>query len=341
MELKDLLESFRKESIIVKGKKLEAEPWREEKKKVFEIYRPKFLNPNDLTKSEMEAFLRFDVNKSWTGLERRGIEALTDFEKFKRTIQFLLREDIDIKERIEKVVNSEGEFHVKGMGKNLATCILHICYPEKYGVLNNVVDDALEKIGRAPEDKWGESFGDWYWRINESLIGIAKELNTDLMEVDCLMYYLSRKEIKKEEKVEIEAESISEDKVLRPLIVEKLNELFPKYKLFVDEDGGDGINYYMEGAGRCDILCTDKDSRDLIILELKKGRSGDEVVGQVQKYIGWAMENLCEKGQNVKGVIIVKEVDEKLRLAVLPVKNLISIKEYSMNITLQDISPSR
>jgi len=58
-----------------------------------------------------------------------------------------------------------------------------------------------------------------------------------------------------------------------------------------------------------------KDKRELLVLELKKGRASDVVVGQILRYIGYAMQELAENGQRVKGVIIALEDDQKLRRA--------------------------
>lgn len=337
MELKKLLEDFRGEGIEIKGKKFQANEWINERKKAHEKYKLKFLNIGELTKDEVMGFLSFDNNKSWTGLERRGVEALKDFDKFKKTLKFLLDESVDIKDRIQRIVSSsKGDFHIKGMGRNFTTAILHVCYPEKYGVFNNVVEEALEKIGRSPEYEWGWGWGSWYVETNKKLKEIAKELGTNLTEVDCLMYYISSIGERPPEGEGIEAKVPSEDEVLRPLVVENLDKLFPSFELFEDEDGNKGVDYSIPGAGRADIICIDKDSGDLVIIELKKGRSGEVAVGQLLKYIGGSMESLCEKDQRARGIIIVKEVDEKLRLAVLPIKNLISLKIYDIGVKLQD-----
>ena len=65
-------------------------------------------------------------------------------------------------------------------------------------------------------------------------------------------------------------------------------------------------------VGEIDILCSDIND-DLVIIELKKGPSADKCVGQIAKYIGWAEEKHPEK--KVKGIIIARSMDEKLRLA--------------------------
>jgi hypothetical protein len=68
------------------------------------------------------------------------------------------------------------------------------------------------------------------------------------------------------------------------------------------------------GVGRSDLICED-DKGALVVMELKRGRSSDEVVGQVLRYIGFVRENVATKGQDVRGCIVTGDYDESLRLA--------------------------
>jgi hypothetical protein len=54
---------------------------------------------------------------------------------------------------------------------------------------------------------------------------------------------------------------------------------------------------------------------DLVVIELKKGRAADKVFGQICRYIGCIKEDHAEDGENVRGYIIGRQVDEKLRYA--------------------------
>ena len=51
------------------------------------------------------------------------------------------------------------------------------------------------------------------------------------------------------------------------------------------------------------------------MLELKRGRASDVVVGQVLRYIGYVKEEVAEADQTVEGVIIALEDDQRLRWA--------------------------
>jgi restriction system protein len=48
------------------------------------------------------------------------------------------------------------------------------------------------------------------------------------------------------------------------------------------------------------------------VIELKNGRSSDQVIGQTLRYMGWVKDELCKDGQAVKGRIICRDSDLKL-----------------------------
>ena len=86
-------------------------------------------------------------------------------------------------------------------------------------------------------------------------------------------------------------------------------------------------------TGPLDILAISKDKKELLVVELKKGRVSDNVVGQIQRYMGYVKEELAEEGQIVKGVIIGLDDDLKIRRA-LSVASNIEFYRYQVNFTL-------
>jgi hypothetical protein len=72
---------------------------------------------------------------------------------------------------------------------------------------------------------------------------------------------------------------------------------------------------YPAGPWSIDFLAVDEQTNDLVVIELKRGKTSDAAVGQLLRYIAWVEENLAEKGQNVRGILIVHEVDEALKYA--------------------------
>lgn len=59
------------------------------------------------------------------------------------------------------------------------------------------------------------------------------------------------------------------------------------------------------------------------------------MVGQVLRYMGWVKENLAKEKDNVKGLIICKEADEKLSYSLKAIPNCdIAVKRYRIDFQL-------
>lgn len=98
-------------------------------------------------------------------------------------------------------------------------------------------------------------------------------------------------------------------------------ELGREYDIFEDEGQKVGQQYPTD-TGPMDILAISKDKKRLLVVELKKGRASDAVVGQVLRYMGFVKEELAEAGQSVSGIIIAQEDDQRIRRALAVVPNI-------------------
>jgi hypothetical protein len=86
-------------------------------------------------------------------------------------------------------------------------------------------------------------------------------------------------------------------------------------QIWHDASGGSG-HQYQTPVGRPDFVCIDPTTNALVVVELKRGRPSDKVVGQVARYIGWVRVHLAEPGQAVEGLIVAHETDDQLAYAV-------------------------
>lgn len=111
----------------------------------------------------------------------------------------------------------------------------------------------------------------------------------------------------------------------------KKTDLGKEYDIY-EEDGILIGQQYQSDTGPIDILAISKDKKTLLVVELKKGRVSDNVVGQIQRYMGFVKEDLAEN-QNVKGVIIGHDDDVKIQRA-LSVTNNIEFYKYKVNFKL-------
>lgn len=87
-----------------------------------------------------------------------------------------------------------------------------------------------------------------------------------------------------------------------------------KYDIY-EENGVMAGQQYLTDTGPIDILAISKDKKTLLVIELKKGRPSDVVVGQILRYMGYVKDELAEEGQEVRGAIIALEEDLRLRQA--------------------------
>lgn len=89
-----------------------------------------------------------------------------------------------------------------------------------------------------------------------------------------------------------------------------------------EEDGDMVGQQYPTDTGPMDVLAIKKDKTELLVVELKKGRASDVVVGQTLRYMGFAAQELAEPNQKVRGVIIALEDDQRIRRALAVTPNI-------------------
>ena len=98
-------------------------------------------------------------------------------------------------------------------------------------------------------------------------------------------------------------------------------ELSKKYDLVTDE-GVIVAQQYQSDTGPIDILAISKDKKEYLVVELKKGRTSDVVVGQTLRYMGFVKNELATNGESVRGVVIALEDDLRLRNALSMVTSI-------------------
>ena len=132
-----------------------------------------------------------------------------------------------------------------------------------------------------------------------------------------------------EDKVEFEMEKQLESFLIANW---KQTELGKNYDIL--EENGEIIGQqYRTDTGPIDILAISKDKKELLVVELKKGRPSDSVVGQIQRYMGFVLEEVVEKSQTVRGVIIGLGADKRIKRA-LSVTNNIQFYRYEISFKL-------
>ncbi len=120
---------------------------------------------------------------------------------------------------------------------------------------------------------------------------------------------------------------------LEDFLVENWNntELAKNYNIYEDDEVFG--QQFQTDTGPIDILAISKDKKELLVIELKKGKASDTVVGQIQRYMGYIKNEFLEEGQTVKGVIIALEDSIKIQRALSVTKD-IDFYRYKVNFEL-------
>ena len=108
-------------------------------------------------------------------------------------------------------------------------------------------------------------------------------------------------------------------------------ELGKDYDIY--EEDGVKAQQYQTDTGPLDILAISKDKKRLLVVELKKGRASDAVVGQTLRYMSYVQDELAEDGQTVLGAIVAHEDDKNIRRA-LSLTPSISFYRYQVSFKL-------
>lgn len=120
---------------------------------------------------------------------------------------------------------------------------------------------------------------------------------------------------------------------LQNFLVRNLHLLESSLRLFEDE-GINGIEFPV-GGRFIDILAVDGQG-NYVIIELKVSKGYDRVLGQILRYMAWVKENLAEGSQQVRGIIIARNISDDLRLACSLVDG-IRLYEYELSVALREV----
>lgn len=224
-------------------------------------------------------------------------------------------------------------------GTAAKTELLNIMFPQHYGIWNDRVKRSIKFTTLnelLPERVFKPQIGGQdYVACNNLLASIREELvnrnlrDASFFEVDLFLYYIffdfaaKTGTFEEIEEVEEIAPSISLERDLRDYLANNPHVIERELKLIQKE--------YKTEVGIIDLLCEDRKGR-LVIVETKKGRESDKVVGQALRYMGWLKK---QTGKNVRGIIILNQPDERLEYAVHATRD-VRVKYYRVRFEIRD-----
>lgn len=127
-------------------------------------------------------FLYFKNNQHWTGLHRQAPKICADMAATRSALTDLANESRPLKFRIDRITE------IPGIGKAIATAILHVAYPDKFGVWNATSEAALMRLGVFPLSVHGATLGEQYVKVNKVLLDLSRELDVDLWTLDGILW---------------------------------------------------------------------------------------------------------------------------------------------------------
>jgi len=291
-------------------------------------------NVNLLSEEVFRSFLLFENNRHWTGLHRQAKLLTQDMETTRKAIALLVDESLLLAERFDRAIGM-----VKGFGRALGTAILTVVYPEKYGVWNNTSEAALIRLELWPKFDHGMTIGQRYQAVNEIFLGLAQAVPTNLWTLDWLFWYLGQDADGGDGPPD--GHRFALERHLQEFLWENWDrtELAKEWEKYAEpEDPERGFEYPTE-VGRIDILARHKTRPEWLVIELKRDQSTDQTVGQLLRYIGWVKENLAGHGENVRGLIVARDVDSALRYAIAAIEtDLVKVMSYEVDFKLRPVS---
>jgi len=298
----------------------------------------------NLEEDVLRSFLRFENNHHWSGLHRQVNRVCADMTATRAALAELVNEARPIADRMQPVTD------IKGMGKGIITAILHVAYPDKYGVWNNTSHDGLDALGLLPHPPRGASFSERYAAVNEVLVALADELDVDLWTLDTIWWYLGDDD--DDEDVDQPTVPLPETlnappniKITRFALERHLHDyMFDNWDMLdlalewdiYTRDGEPEAGYeFRTPIGRIDLLAKHKHEPRWLVIELKREKSSDAVVGQVLRYMGWVQKHLSDCGEKVEGLVVATEGDPQLHYALTVVPE-VTFQSYEVEFRLKN-----
>ncbi len=302
------------------------------------IFTPARL-PN-LTEEDFRSFLYFENNKHWTGLHRQARRLTADMAALRQALAVLLDEEQPLARRFDDALS-----RIRGLGKALASAILLVAYPDRYGVWNNTSESGLKILDIWPRFERGTSVGQKYAVLNDLFRRLAEALGIDLWALDWLWWELVQQEegsVVEEPalSVEVSEQRFRLERHLHDFLVTnwEQTELGREWEIY-SEPGEEMAGYeYPTGVGRIDILARHKQRPAWLVVELKRDRAADQTLGQLLRYIGWVKRHLAAPGEEVYGLIIAADVEKNLLYSLEGVNDRrISLMRYRVEFHLEPV----
>ena len=309
------------------------------KDEVLARFQPLFSVENlpNLSEEDFQSFLLSDNNRHWSGIHRHGPRMCADMPRLREAITYLHDEEVPIAKRYDDVISS-----VTGMGKAVVTALLQIINPDAYGIWNKTSEAGMKALDVWPHFERGMSWGQKYEQINQELHRLKDTLNIDHWLLDGLWWRVVKSaDDNREPQDKLEKQKFWLENQLHEFLRDNWNatSLGRAWMLYSEPNDDEAGYKFSCGVGEIDLLARHRTKSHWLVIELKKGQTGDATVGQVLRYMGWVREHeVKEPRERVFGLIIAQSVDAKSFYALTNLEN-VTVQLYEVDFRLRP--PSR
>jgi len=273
----------------------------------------------------------FSANRN---LSKLLYTATNDYNEFNKKLRYLLHGSDPFPERINEF------FKLKSIGIQTLSQFLVALDTKQYPFVTNITKDMMDISSEQDQSALEEAIEHFNIQNHDKLLDRTLDYLRDFITFQSVKNLLSLEKYTQVNNLlwfRVEQHEEGPEEVIKAygsITIENDLRDYLAENIFVIEKGITLIDkeYDTKQVGRIDLLCKDKTGKHVVI-ELKKGRTSDMVVGQTLRYLGWVKENL---NSNTRGIIIVNEPDERLEYALKPLSGLVELKFYKVNFEIKN-----
>lgn len=209
-------------------------------------------------------------------------------------------------------------------------------------VWNNTSEGCLKSLGLWPIFERGESMGNRYSKINQTLLQLSKELNTDLWTLDGFLWRATLpvdvEPIDGPNLILCEPLGFGLERHLHEFMVDNWDKtsLSQEWNIYAEPGDEEAGFEFPCDVGRIDILAHHKTKPSWLVIELKRDQTSDATMGRVLRYMGWIKKEMAEPTDEVRGLIIARYPDDSLLYALNVTQN-VEFQLYEVEFRLTSI----
>jgi len=123
---------------------------------------------------------------------------------------------------------------------------------------------------------------------------------------------------------------------LRVRLAEQPELLEPGLSVYTSEKGTPQGIGYTSAVGEIDLLAWDAQGGLVVVMVAGRDNGADLIADMLQR-IGWVSKHLSGKGQRVRGIVLLEEIDESIAYAAAAVGDTMSFKTWQIALTFDDV----